>query len=192
MQPNICSVNLFEIAVLAVALAFDLSGMCLASGILLRKAGSAESIRFLFVLITIHVMLFFAGLMVGATLYTLIGRMGQWIALILFTGTGFKILFKSFQLNSGEKVFETFELKTMIIPALAASINPFIIASGIGFLSPDIPKSMLVMGVITFLFTTALFYVGKIKGSSSLKLRLGSFGGLILVAAGLHLYIKLI
>ena len=184
--------NLFEIALLTVALSFDLSGICLAAGAMLRRADAAVSLRFLFVLVTTQVLLFFAGLMVGATLYNLVSEVGQWIALILFTGMGLKILFDSLQLKPGDRTFKTSELKTMVVLALASSINSFIIATGIGFLSPDIPMALLVIGVLMLLSSAIWLYLGRIKGSSALKLHLEYIGGLILVAAGLHLFIKLI
>lgn len=184
--------NLFEIALLTVALAFDLSGICLASGITLRDASAAVFLRFLLVLTSTQVMLSFAGLMVGSSLYGLVGGAGQWIALILFTGVGLKILFESLQHRPEEREFEASELKTMVMLALSANINSFIITTGIGFLTPDIPMSLLVIGVIMLLFSATWLFLGRTNGSSAFKFRSGAFGGLILVAAGLHLFIKLI
>jgi manganese efflux pump family protein len=185
-------VNLFEIALLTVALSFDLSGICFASGALLRKADATVSFRFLLILFAAQVMLSFAGLMVGTALYTLVGESGQWIAFILFGGTGLKILFDSFQPKPDAGAFETSEVKTTVVQALAESINTFIITTGIGFLSPDIPKALLVIGVLMLFLPAVWLYLGRIKDRSAIKFRLSTVGGLILLAAGLHLLIKLI
>lgn len=184
--------NLFEIALLTVALSFDVSGICLASGAMLRKAEIAISFRFLLVLVTTQILLSFVGLMAGATLYNLVGEAGQWIALLLFAGMGLKILFESLQPKPGDRAFETSELKTMVVMALAASINPFIITTGIGFLDPDIPRAMLIITILMILSSAIWLFLGRIKGPSAYKYRMGTLGGLIFVAAGLHLLIKLI
>ena len=80
----------------------------------------------------------------------------------------------------------------MVVLALGESINAFIITTGIGFLLPDIPKALLVISIILLLFSALWIYIGRNKGTSPFKFRLGTLGGLILVAAGLHLLIKLI
>lgn len=183
--------NLFQIALLTIALSFDLSGICLASGFSLRKTDAGVSLRFLLVLASTQVLLSFAGLMVGTALYSLVGEAGQWIASILFTGMGLKILFEALQ-HKPEDRGKTFELKTMVMLALAASINSFVITTGLGFLAPDIPMAMFLIGIIIFLFSAAWLYLGRIKGPKVFKSHLATVGGLIMVAAGLHLFIKLI
>lgn len=184
--------NLFDIALLAIALSFDLSGVCFASGALLHKAEAAVSLRFLFILDLTLVMLSLCGLMVGAALFAIVGEAGQWIALLLFIGTGLKIIFESLQPKTGDSAFAKSAVKTMVVLALGESINAFIITTGIGFLLPDIPKALLVISIILLLFSALWIYIGRNKGTSPFKFRLGTLGGLILVAAGLHLLIKLI
>ena len=130
--------------------------------------------------------------MVGASLYELVCEAGQWIASFLFGGLGIKILFESHQNKPEESLLETSELKTMVRLALAASINSFIVTTGIGFLAPDIPMAILIIGVLMLLLSAIWLYIGRIKGKSAFKFRSGTLGGLIMVAAGLHLFIKLI
>lgn len=184
--------NLFDIALLAIALSFDLSGICFESGALLRKTEVTVSLRFLLILGLTLVMLSFGGLMVGAILFAIVGAAGQWIAFLLFSGTGLKIIFESLQPKKGDSAFAKSEVKTMVVLALGESINAFIITTGIGFLLPDIPRALLEIGIILLLFSAAWIYIGRIKGPSPFKFRLGTLGGLILIAAGLHLLLKLI
>jgi len=185
-------VNLFQIALLTIALTFDLSGICLASGFALRKADAAVTLRLLLVLLLTQIILSFAGFMVGTALSGPFGNAGDWIALILFTGIGIKILYELLFPKPGEKIFETPESGTLVRLALASSVNSFVITMGIGFLSPDIPMALLVFSILMLISSATWLYIGRTKGPFFLKTRVGALGGLILVAAGLHLFIKLI
>jgi putative Mn2+ efflux pump MntP len=185
-------VNLFQIALLTVALSLDLSGVCRTNGFVLRKADAAVSLRFILTLLLTLVMLALAGLGTGTAFSRLVGDAGRWIAIILFTGVGLKILFKSLQPKQEEMAFETYDFKSMVLPSFAAGINSFLITTGIGFLAPDIPLALLIFTLLMLLSSLTWLYLGRNKGPSAFKIQPGALGGFILMGAGLHLFIKII
>jgi putative Mn2+ efflux pump MntP len=192
LQPNIGIVNLFEIALISLALAFITSGLCFAAGYSLRKSDAGLMLRFLFLLVTTQLIFSFTGLLLGTAISKVFPFAIQWIALSVLVVMGLKTLFESLQSKQEDLTYDAAELKVIIRLALAASFTPFIVSTGIGFLSPNLPGSILVIGATFLLFCSAWLIIGRVRGAASLKIHLGSIGGLILLAAGLHLLIKLI
>ncbi|MEI6749304.1 MAG: manganese efflux pump MntP family protein [Bacteroidales bacterium] len=184
--------NLFEIALISLALAFNTSGICLAAGYLLRKSETGFMLRFLFILVTTQLIFSFTGLLLGKVISGIFPSAIQWIALSLLVMMGLKILYQSLQAKPEDWSFITNELRVVIRLSLATSIDPFIVSAAIGFLAPTLPNTILVIGATFLLFCSAWLIIGRIRGTASFKLRLGTTGGLILLAAGLHLFLKLI
>jgi manganese efflux pump family protein len=185
-------VNLFEIALISLALAFNASGMCFAAGYSLGKSDTGIMVRFLFSLVTIQLLFSFAGLLIGKALSGLFPLAIDWIAISLLIMMGIKILYDALQTKPEEQAYSITDFKDRLRMSLAASVDPFIVFSGIGFLLPQLQATLLVAGATFLLFCSAWLIIGRIKGPSSSKFRFAPIGGLILLAAGLHLLIKLI
>jgi manganese efflux pump family protein len=185
-------VNLFEIALVSVALALNTSGICFAAGYSMRKSDSGIMLRFLLILVITQIIFSFSGLFLGAAICGLFPAAILWITLLVLIVMGLKIVYESMQAKPEDWTFDTTEIKVVIRLALAASIDPLIVFTGIGLLLPNLPNTILVVGVTFLLFCSGWIMIGRMKGAPSIKLRIRSFGGLILLAAGLHLLIKLI
>jgi putative Mn2+ efflux pump MntP len=185
-------VNLFEILLISLALAFNTSGICFVAGYSLRKSDSGIVIRFLFLLVTTQIIFSFAGLLLGTAIGRVFPLATQWISLSLLMMMGLKILYESLQAKTEDLTFDHTELRMIFKISLAASIDPLIVSTGIGLLLPNLPNSIMLIGATFLLFCSAWLIIGKVRGAASLKMRLGLIGGLILLAAGLHLFIKLV
>jgi len=192
LQPNIGIVNLFEIALISLALVFNTSGICFAAGYSMRKAESGVMWRFLFFFVITQILFSFAGLLIGKAISGIFPTAIQWIALSLLIMMGIKILYESLQAKPEDWPFEMNDLKVVFKLSLAASIDPFIVSSAIGFLLPNLPNTILVIGLTFLLFCSAWLIIGRVRGAASLRFHLRTPGGLILLAAGLHLFLKLI
>ena len=184
--------NLFEIALISLALAFNTSGICIAAGLSLRKSDAGAMLSFLFLLVTIQLLFSFTGLLFGKVISGIFPSSTQWIALLLFILIGTKILYEWLQIRTEELSPDFTDMKVVLKMSLAAGIDPFIIFCGIGFLLPGLPETILVAGMTFLLFCSAWIIIGRSGGGASLKMRLIPVGGFILLAAGLHLFLKLI
>jgi manganese efflux pump family protein len=185
-------VNLFEIALISLALAFNTSGICFAAGNSLSKSDTGIMVRFLFSLVTIQLLFSFAGLLIGKVISGIFPSAIHWIAVSLLIMMGIKILYDALQTKPEEPAFKITDFKVRLRMSLAASVDPLIVFSGIGFLLPQLQDTLLVTGATFLLFYSAWILIGRIKGPSSSKFRFAPIAGLILLGAGLHLFIKLI
>jgi manganese efflux pump family protein len=185
-------VNLFEIALISIALAFNTSGICFRAASSPHKSDAGILLRMLFLLVTFQLLFSFAGLLLGKVISSVNSSVIHWIALSLMIMMGIKILFESFQGKPEYSSFNITDLKVVFRLSIAASIDPFVIFSGIGLLLPNIPDTLLLEGITFLLFISAWLIAGRKKGTDVFKLRLRPLGGLILLGAGLHLFIKLI
>jgi manganese efflux pump family protein len=185
-------VNLFEIALISLALAFNTSGICFAAVNNLRKSDAGITIRFLFLLVITQIIFSFIGLILGTAISRIIPSAIQWIALSVLIMMGLKILFESLQEKPQDWTFDITDLKVALKFSLAASIDPFIVSSGLGLFLPNLPNSILIIGATFLLFCSAWLIIGRARGTSPFKFRLRQTGGIILLAAGIHLFLKLI
>jgi putative Mn2+ efflux pump MntP len=192
LQPDIEIVNLFEIALISLALAFNTSGICMPVGYSLRKSDAGLLLRFLFLLVTSQLIFSFIGLLLGKAISGMFSFQIEWIVLSFLLIMGIKILSESLQAKSEDLAFNNAGFRSVIKLSLMASVNPFIVFTGIGFIAPILPNTIVVIGATFLLFCSAWLIIGRVRGSSSLRFRLGQVGGLILLAAGLHIFLKLI
>ena len=112
-----------------------------------------------------------------------------WIALFLLLYIGGKMLYEGFSKKSGAVISIAVDTKTLLIQAVATSID----ALSVGFTIADFDLSQalvesLIIGVVTFLICLAGIKIGKVLGLK-LEGKADILGGVILIAIGIRIFI---
>ena len=115
----------------------------------------------------------------------------QWIAFGLLAFIGGKMVWESFG-NDEEQHFNPRHLHTQLILAIATSIDA--LAVGISFactgytVLSQLTLPLIIIGVISFLFSIAGYHLGRRFGKTITKrMKPELIGGLILIAIGLKI-----
>lgn len=129
------------------------------------------------------------GYFLGSTFEQYITAFDHWIAFILLGAIGASMIKESF-CKEESKGNDSFRFKTMLLPALATSIDA--LAVGITFaLLPDVnvPLAVTLIGLTTFICSAAGLKVGNLFGLRY-KAKAELAGGIILILIGLKILLE--
>ncbi len=122
----------------------------------------------------------------GITIY--VKNFDHWIAFLLLSGLGIKMIYESFSKAEINKI-NPLDLKVRIGMAIATSIDALIIGFSFAFLEYKIIASTLIIGFVTFLVSMLGLLFGK-KIGTRLGKRMEIVGGLILIGIGVKILVE--
>jgi len=176
----------WEVFLLAVGLAMDAFAVSILNGLTAKPtikqnfamAGAFGVAQMLFPLI---------GLLLGAAFYNLISNIDHWIALMLLAVLGIKMLADAKKNPDACEVKLT--AKIILIQAVATAIDALAVGIGLAAMTDNIPLTVLIIGVVTFLLSLAGTFGGKLLGKRICR---GArvLGGLILIGVGVKIFIE--
>lgn len=133
------------------------------------------------------------GYIVGSTFSKTISFLDHWIALILLGFIGGKMIIEALkELKYPEaclNVEKNLTLKTLVLQAIATSIDALAVGIGFAVIKVDIISAALSIGIITFINSIIGSNLGK-KFGEMFKQKAEILGGAILVLIGLKIFIE--
>ena len=127
------------------------------------------------------------GWLLGYRFESLIVSIDHWIAFVLLALIGGNMIKESF--SAGEKLSDDFGVKTMLLLAVATSIDALAVGITFAFLSVRILPAAALIGLTTFLLSGAGVYIGRAFGMKY-KSRAELAGGIILILIGLKILLE--
>jgi manganese efflux pump family protein len=128
------------------------------------------------------------GWLVGLSFKDMIMGVDHWIAFSLLAFIGAKMIYDSTKKDSNKKD-ESLRLHSILILAIATSIDALMVGLSFAFLNTSILEPILVIGLITFMLSVTGFFfgcgLGRVFGN---KIKI--VGGLILIAIGLKILLE--
>ncbi len=128
------------------------------------------------------------GWVLGIKFTKYIQSIDHWVAFILLSIIGLKMIHDGIKDNDKDEVNE-YSNKTFIILAVATSIDALAIGVTFAFLNINIVSAVIIIGVITFILSMSAVYLGKIIGNI-IKNKAGIFGGVILIIMALKILLE--
>ena len=127
------------------------------------------------------------GWLLGSRFEHLITSIDHWIAFVLLAFIGGGMLRESF--DKAEELNDDFGIKTMLLLAVATSIDALAVGITFAFLSVDIIPAAGLIGVTTFLLSCGGIAIGHVFGA---KYKAGAerAGGVILILIGLKILLE--
>jgi putative Mn2+ efflux pump MntP len=182
-------VSFVEVLLIAVGLAMDAFAVSLGIG----TTGQANSPRPIFRL-SFHFGLFQAfmpvlGWFAGSRVAGLVANVDHWVALALLSLVGVRMIRSGLDPNGETHVNDPSRGGTLVILAVATSIDAFAVGLSLGMLHVTILYPAAVIGVVT----GSLSLVGLLAGGRLGKVfgkRMEILGGLILIGIGLRIVIS--
>lgn len=190
--------GLIELFILSLALSMDAFAVAICKGLSIRKASFKECIK---------VGLYFGGFqggmpligfILGVQFKDYINTIDHWIALILLSFIGINMIRESMQKdnnceieNLSELAIEKEEvnhlgLKSMVILAIATSIDALAVGVTFAFLEVNIITAVLFIGIVTFILSAIGVKIGNLFGTKY-KSKAEFTGGVILILIGIKI-----
>ena len=122
------------------------------------------------------------GYFLGTTFEGVVTNIDHWIAFILLSIIGIKMIKESFSKET-KNYNDDVSVKTMLILSIATSIDALAVGITFAFLNVHIVSAASIIGVCTFLISFAGVKIGNIFGTKY-KSKAELAGGIILILLG--------
>lgn len=179
--------SILELFILAVGLSMDAFAVSVCKGLSLGKikpkhmciAGAwFGGFQALMPLIGYFLGIFFA---------EMIEKYDHWVAFVLLAIIGGNMIKESF--DKDEKVDSSMDVKSMLLLAIATSIDALAVGVTFAFLQVQIVPAVSFIGVITFIFSAVGVKIGSLFGTKY-KSKAELFGGIVLVLIGIKILLE--
>ena len=173
---------------IAVALAMDSFSVAIANGLATKKIKTANAIKIAAFFGFFQAIMPIIGWYAGAHILDLISEVDHWIAFILLAVIGSRMIYESIK-KEPNSIISSLSIKVLLILSIATSIDALAVGLSLYVLNISIITLAIVTGVITFTLSFFGVYIGSRFGYS-LRNRIESLGGIILVIIGLRILLE--
>ncbi|MBP3708201.1 MAG: manganese efflux pump [Clostridia bacterium] len=180
--------SLIEIIVLSIGLAMDAFAVSICKGLSMKKMNWKNAI-----IIALYFGLFQAlmpvlGYFLGTTFEHIVTNIDHWIAFILLGSIGGNMIKESFD-GEDDKKNDSVDFKTMVVLAIATSIDALAVGITFAFLQVNILVAVALIGIITFSISLLGVKVGNRFGDK-FQNKAELAGGVILIILGLKILLE--
>jgi manganese efflux pump family protein len=180
--------DLLTVVLVAVGLAMDAFAVSIAKGIVIDRQRKKTALLMASFFGVFQMLMPAIGWIVGLSFKEIIMGVDHWIAFGLLAFIGSKMIYDSTKKEKEDKE-DNLKLHSLLILAVATSIDALMVGLSFAFLQISILEPIIVIGLITFMFSLAGFYfgcgLGRVFGN-----RIKIVGGLILIVIGIRILIE--
>lgn len=177
-----------ELVIIAVGLSMDAFAVSIGKGLSLKQIKLRHVLSVGLWFGGFQALMPLIGYLLGATFTAVVSDFDHWIAFFLLGIIGFNMIRDSFS-KEEEKHDDDFSFRTMLMLAVATSIDALAVGVSFAFLSVDLWISVVLIGLITFAFSAVGLKIGNIFGNKY-KSKAEFTGGVVLVLMGVKILVE--
>ena len=175
-----------ELFVLAIGLSMDAFAVSICKGLSLGKISWKHMCIVGAWFSGFQALMPLTGYFLGSFFTDMVTKYSHWIAFVLLAFIGVNMIRES---KSEEKVDNSMTVKSMLLLAIATSIDALAVGVTFGFLEVNIIYAVLFIGTITFLCSAAGVKIGSLFGLKY-KAKAEVCGGIILIVIGAKILLE--
>lgn len=181
--------GIIEIILIAVSLAMDAFAVSICKGLSMKKMDWKKAI-----IIGLYFGIFQGGMpligyFLGVGFEESIKFIDHWIAFGLLAFIGGNMIKEALSKNDEDEVDDSVDFKTMIVLAIATSIDALAVGVTFAFLNVNILLAVALIGIITFVISCIGVKLGNVFGDKYEK-KAELAGGVVLVLIGLKILLE--
>jgi putative Mn2+ efflux pump MntP len=178
-----------ELVLIAIGLSMDAFAVSVCKGLSMKKMSWRKSIVIGLYFGIFQAIMPLIGYFLGVGFQSKITSIDHWIAFVLLTIIGINMIKESIKNNDEDDKNDDINFKTMIILAIATSIDALAVGITFAFLNVNIFISAGIIGIITFTLSVIGVKIGNAFGDKyESKAKLA--GGIILILMGLKILLE--
>lgn len=180
--------GILEIFLIGVGLSMDAFAVSVCKGLSMKKLDWKKAIIIALYFGVFQAIMPVIGYLLGTTFESLVTQIDHWIAFILLGIIGANMIKEALEKeseNSNDKV----DFKTMIVLAIATSIDALAIGITFAFFKTKLLSSVIIIGIITFILSLIGVKIGNKFGDKYEK-KAEFLGGVILILIGVKILIE--
>ena len=152
--------GVLELLLLSIGLAMDAFAVSICKGISMKKMNWKKAIIIGLYFGGFQALMPTLGYFLGTAFQSLITSVDHWIAFVLLGIIGGEMIKESFEIDS-ENQNDDVSFKTMIILAIATSIDALAVGITFAFLNVNLVLAVSLIGIITFILAVAGTKIGN-------------------------------
>lgn len=152
--------GILEISLLGVGLAMDAFAVSICKGLSMKKMNWKNAIIIALYFGIFQALMPMIGYFFGTTFESFVTTFDHWIAFILLALIGGNMIKESFD-NEDEKKNDKVDFKTMIVLALATSIDALAVGITFAFFDVNLLLAVAIIGIITFIISILGVKIGN-------------------------------
>ena len=178
-----------ELIILSIGLAMDAFSVSICKGLAMKKMNWKHAIIIGLYFGGFQALMPAIGYFLGVGFESKITSIDHWIAFILLTIIGGKMISESLKKDEEVSHNSSIGVKVMLVLAIATSIDALAVGITLAFLKTNILLAITLIGTITFAISVAGVKIGNIFGDKYEK-KAELAGGLILIFIGLKILLE--
>ena len=179
--------SLIELFILAVGLSMDAFAVSICKGLSLRKIKAKHMCIAGLWFGGFQALMPLVGYFLGSFFSEMIEQYDHWVAFILLAIIGGNMIKESF--GKDENVDSAMDFKSMLLLAIATSIDALAVGVTFAFLQVQIVPAVSFIGAVTFIFSAVGIKIGSLFGTKY-RSKAELFGGIVLVLIGLKILLE--
>ena len=181
--------SFWELLLLGVGVSMDAFAVSIGKGLTAQRVSWREALKVGLWFGGFQALMPVIGYFLGISFADLVEKIDHWIAFGLLLLIGANMIREALQGGDDKPADTSFAFKTMLLLAIATSIDALALGISFAFLGTNIWRAILVIGLTTFAFSVVGLLIGKKVGNHFHK---GAeiLGGLILIAIGLKILLE--
>ncbi len=180
--------KILEIFLIGVGLAMDAFAVAVCKGLSMKKINWRKAIIIALYFGAFQAIMPIIGYFFGTTFESFVTKIDHWIAFILLGIIGINMMKEAFQ-EECDKINDKVDFKTMIVLAIATSIDALAIGITFACLKTELLSSVAIIGITTFVLSLIGVKIGNKFGNKYEK-KAEIFGGIILILIGAKILIE--
>ena len=181
-------VGIFEIIVIGMGLAMDAFAVSVCKGLSMKKMNWKNAIIIALYFGIFQAIMPVIGFFFGTTFSSFVSSVDHWIAFILLAIIGGNMINDSSD-DELEKRNDNVDIKTMLLLAIATSIDALAVGITFAFLKANLVQSIIIIGLITFVISITGVKIGN-KFGDKFQNKAELIGGIILIIIGLKILLE--
>ena len=181
--------SFWEILLLAVGVSMDAFAVSIGKGLSTKKVSWKEVLCVGLWFGGFQALMPVIGYFLGFSFAGLVEKVDHWIAFGLLLLIGANMIREALQEGDDKPADSSFGFRTMLVLAIATSIDALALGISFAFLQTPLWSSITIIGLTTFLFSVVGLLIGKKVGG---RFHTGAeiLGGVILIGIGLKILLE--
>ncbi len=178
-----------ELIIIAVGVSMDAFAVSICKGLSLRSLRPKHILSTAVWFGGFQALMPLIGYYLGVSFADSVADFDHWIAFVLLGIIGGKMIKEAFEKDDECDYNPDFSFKTMLVLAVATSIDAMAVGVSLAFLKVDIWTSILVIGLMTGAFSALGVKLGNLFGCRY-KSKAEVVGGIVLVGIGIKILVE--
>ncbi|OVE74750.1 hypothetical protein BVX97_06505 [bacterium E08(2017)] len=180
---------IWEIVIIAFALAMDAFAVSIASGIAIKKLHLRHALTIAAWFGAFQALMPVIGWLGGIQVNRYVEGFGHWVVFAMLLFIGGKMIYEATKIEEVEKKSNPLDIYVLFVLSVATSLDALAVGISFAMLGVSIILPIIIIGVITFAVSFAGVWIGD-RGKHFFEKKMEIAAGVILIAIGLKILIQ--